>query len=101
MEVCESLKTSGLDSARLQQMSPYGAGAPGVLAGSHRHSWVEMGARGSVIEISNGPQDVDSETSSPGMTRVGNPFFIHIFIFTHVHVQIAILVFWFALLFAP
>lgn len=81
LEICECLKISGLDPTRLQQISPYGAGGPGILAGSHRHSWVEMGARGSVIEIANGPQDVDSVSSSPGMTRVSFIFHKHIIIY--------------------
>ncbi|GLV39615.1 stambha A [Carabus blaptoides fortunei] len=69
MAVCDCLKTCGIDVTRLAQGSPYGAGARGILAGPHRHSWVEIGARGSIIEISSGPQDVDSVSSSPGMQR--------------------------------
>lgn len=71
MAVCEALKVSGMDSTRLSQGLPYGAGAPGPLSSQHhRHSWVEVGARGSVVDIANGPQDVDSVSSSPGLPRV-------------------------------
>lgn len=69
MAVCEFLKSSGLDAARLAQTSPYGAGGPGINAGSQRHSWVETGARGSIVEIS-GVQEVDSVSSSPGVQKV-------------------------------
>lgn len=69
MAVCDCVKSGGLDPSRLAQTSPYGAGGPGVVAGSQRHSWVEVGARGSVVDI--GPtQDVDSVSSSPGVQRV-------------------------------
>ncbi|KAK4885965.1 hypothetical protein RN001_002236 [Aquatica leii] len=67
--VCEYLNSSGLDSSRLLQMSPYGAGKLGVTgAGTHRHSWVEAGARGSIVELP-GTQEVDSVSSSPGVQR--------------------------------
>lgn len=69
MAVCEYIKSGGLDPSRLQQTSPYGAGGPGIIAGSQRHSWVESGARGSVVELISG-QDVDSVSSSPGVQRV-------------------------------
>lgn len=74
MAVCEALKACGMDPIRLQNLSPYGAGSAGPLSNgaghNHRHSWVEVGARGSVVDFSNGPQDVDSVTSSPGLPRV-------------------------------
>lgn len=69
MAICEYVKAGGLDPARLAQTSPYGAGGPGVVAGNHRHSWVESGARGSIMELPGG-QDVDSVSSSPGVQRV-------------------------------
>lgn len=69
MAVCECVKAGGLDPSRLAQTSPYGAGGPGIIAGSQRHSWIETGARGSVVELVSG-QDVDSVSSSPGVQRV-------------------------------
>lgn len=69
MAVCECLKNGGLDPSRLQQTSPYGAGGPGIIAATQRHSWIETGARGSVVELITG-QDVDSVSSSPGVQRV-------------------------------
>ncbi|KAB0805530.1 hypothetical protein PPYR_02500 [Photinus pyralis] len=68
MAVCEYLKSSGFDSTRLMQTSPYGAGRLGVTSGTHRHSWVETGARGSIIEIP-ATQEVDSASSSPGVQK--------------------------------
>jgi len=44
-------------------------GFKGILAGSHRHSWMEAGARGSIMEIPS-VHEVDSAASSPGVTRV-------------------------------
>lgn len=69
MAVCECLKSGGLDPSRLQQTSPYGAGGPGIMASSQRHSWIEAGARGSVVELITG-QDVDSVSSSPVAQKV-------------------------------
>ncbi|XP_066262550.1 protein EFR3 homolog cmp44E isoform X1 [Euwallacea similis] len=68
MAVCDYLKSSGIDASRLTQTSPYGAGGPGVLAGSQRHSWMETGARGSIMEIPS-VHEVDSAASSPGVSR--------------------------------
>ncbi|ENN74642.1 hypothetical protein D910_09626 [Dendroctonus ponderosae] len=68
MAVCEYLKASGIDPSRLAQTSPYGAGGPGAIAGSQRHSWMEAGARGSIMEIPS-VHEVDSAASSPGVTR--------------------------------
>lgn len=80
LAVCESLKAAGMDPTRLQQFSPYGAGAAGPLSGGpghhHRHSWVEVTARGSVVDIGNGPPDVDSISSSPGLPRVSFCYFV-------------------------
>lgn len=87
MAVCECIKSGGLDPSRLAQTSPYGAGGPGVIAGSQRHSWVEVGARGSVIDIGT-TQDVDSVSSSPGIQRVK----LHIS-FSTVHFMICIYLF--------
>lgn len=74
LAVCEALKDCNMDPSRLQNMSPYGVGSSGSLSGSsghhHRHSWIEVTARGSVVDFSNGPQDVDSVSSSPGLPRV-------------------------------
>lgn len=63
------MKSGGLDPSRLAQTSPYGAGGPGIVSGTHRHSWVEVTARGSVVDIASA-QDVDSVSSSPGIQRV-------------------------------
>lgn len=83
MAVCECLKTGGLDPSRLQQTSPYGAGGPGIIAAANqRHSWIEAGARGSVVELITG-QDVDSVSSSPGVQRVINLFFQNIQFFKY------------------
>lgn len=68
MAVCEFVKQGGIDPSRLQQTSPYGAGGPGLIAGSQRNSWIENGARGSIVEIP--VQEVDSAASSPGVQRV-------------------------------
>ncbi|KAI4466111.1 hypothetical protein MML48_3g00021529 [Holotrichia oblita] len=68
MALCEYVKNGGLDPARLAQTSPYGAGGPCVVVGNPRRSWVEMGARGSIVEISN-VAEVDSVSSSPGVQR--------------------------------
>ncbi|CAH1183017.1 unnamed protein product [Ceutorhynchus assimilis] len=68
MAVCDYLKASGIDSSRLSQTSPYGAGGPGVIAGSQRHSWMETSARGSIMEIQS-VHEVDSAASSPGLAR--------------------------------
>ncbi|KAF7284398.1 protein EFR3 homolog stmA isoform X2 [Rhynchophorus ferrugineus] len=68
MAICDYLKSSGIDPSRLTQTSPYGAGGPGMIVGSQRHSWMEPNPRGSVIEISS-VHDVDSAASSPGVTR--------------------------------
>lgn len=80
MAVCDFLKAGGLEPSRLAQTSPYGAGGPGVVAGNHRHSWIESSARGSVVDISAG-QDVDSVSSSPGVQRV----ILFIFFYLIVH----------------
>ncbi|KAJ8963209.1 hypothetical protein NQ318_018675 [Aromia moschata] len=50
-----------------QQTSPYGAGGPGITAGSQRNSWIEDGARGSIIELP--ATEGDSASSSPGVQR--------------------------------
>ncbi|KAL1514341.1 hypothetical protein ABEB36_003614 [Hypothenemus hampei] len=68
MAVYDYLKATGIDASRLSQSSPYGAGGPGLLAGGHRHSWMDVGARGSTIEIPS-LHEVDSAASSPGVTR--------------------------------
>ncbi|GJQ76302.1 putative protein EFR3 homolog [Trypoxylus dichotomus] len=68
MALCESVKTGGLDPTRLAQTSPYGAGGPGSVIGNPRRSWVEVSARGSVVEINNAAE-VDSVSSSPGVQR--------------------------------
>ncbi|KAJ8965964.1 hypothetical protein NQ314_003812 [Rhamnusium bicolor] len=67
MAVCDYIKLGGLDPSRLQQTSPYGAGGPGIIIGSQRNSWIESGARGSIIELP--VQEGDSATSSPGVQR--------------------------------
>ncbi|XP_025830183.1 protein EFR3 homolog cmp44E isoform X2 [Agrilus planipennis] len=67
--ICDILREDGLDPSRLSQTSPYGAGGPGAIAGtSQRHSWSETNARGSVVDIGT-TQDVDSESSSPGVQK--------------------------------
>ncbi|CAH0551687.1 unnamed protein product [Brassicogethes aeneus] len=68
MAVCEYLRSGGIDPARLAQTSPYGAGGPGNLASAHRHSWMENGARGSIVELTSA-HEVDSAASSPGVQR--------------------------------
>ncbi|XP_030764003.1 protein EFR3 homolog cmp44E isoform X2 [Sitophilus oryzae] len=68
MAICDYLKSSGIDSSRLSQTSPYGAGGPGIIVGSQRHSWMEPNPRGSIIEIPSA-HEVDSAASSPGVTR--------------------------------
>ncbi|XP_018576301.1 protein EFR3 homolog cmp44E isoform X1 [Anoplophora glabripennis] len=67
MAVCEYVKLGGLDPSRLQQTSPYGAGGPGIALGSQRNSWIESGARGSIIELP--AQEGDSASSSPRVER--------------------------------
>lgn len=67
--ICDCIKIGGMDPSRLAQMSPYGAGGPGVVSGNHRHSWVEASARGSAVEI-NTTMEVDSVSSSPGVQKV-------------------------------
>lgn len=69
MAVCEYVKQGGIDPSRLQQTSPYGAGGPGLIVGSQRNSWIENGARGSIVELPS-VQEVDSAASSPGVQRV-------------------------------
>lgn len=69
MALCEYVKNGGLDPTRLAQTSPYGAGGPGAIMGNPRRSWIEMGPRGSVVEIGN-VAEVDSVSSSPGVQRV-------------------------------
>lgn len=107
MAVCDYLKASGIDASRLSQTSPYGAGGPGkfysnffslnifnvsigfkgILAGSHRHSWMEAGARGSIMEIPS-VHEVDSAASSPGVTRVTVFFkFINDFLFVNNNIK--------------
>lgn len=71
MALCEYVKSGGLDPTRLAQTSPYGAGGPGAVVGNSRRSWVEMSARGSVVEIGN-VAEVDSVSSSPGVQRVSS-----------------------------
>lgn len=66
--MCECIKIGGLDPSRLAQTSPYGAGGPGLVSAQHRHSWVEVTARGSLVDIPG--QEVDSVSSSPGVQRV-------------------------------
>lgn len=68
MAVCEYVKQGGIDPSRLQQTSPYGGGGPGLIVGSQRNSWIENGARGSIVELP--VQEVDSAASSPGVQRV-------------------------------
>ncbi|XP_061724151.1 protein EFR3 homolog cmp44E isoform X2 [Cydia pomonella] len=68
MELCECLKASGLDAARLQAPSPYAAGGVSL---AHRHSWLETGAaagRDSLADI-GAPNEMDSANSSPGVQR--------------------------------
>ncbi|XP_050305560.1 protein EFR3 homolog cmp44E isoform X2 [Anthonomus grandis grandis] len=67
MAVCDYLKVSGIDPSRLTQTSPYGAGGPGIISSSQRHSWMETG-QGSLMEIPS-VHEVDSAASSPGITR--------------------------------
>ncbi|XP_028166853.1 protein EFR3 homolog cmp44E isoform X2 [Ostrinia furnacalis] len=71
MAVCECLKASGVESARLQAAAPYAGGA--ALSLAHRHSWVEAGAaqgRDSLADIAAGPAaEPDSANSSPGVQR--------------------------------
>ncbi|CAH1970258.1 unnamed protein product [Acanthoscelides obtectus] len=67
MAVCECVKQGGIDPSRLQQTSPYGAGGPGIIVGNQRNSWIENGARGSLIELP--AAEVDSAASSPGVQR--------------------------------
>nr|CAH7716742.1 unnamed protein product [Callosobruchus chinensis] len=67
MAVCDCVKQGGIDPSRLQQTSPYGAGGPGIIVGTQRNSWIENGARGSIIELP--AQEVDSAASSPGVQR--------------------------------
>ncbi|CAG9855837.1 unnamed protein product [Phyllotreta striolata] len=67
MAVCEYLKESGIDPSRLQQTSPYGAGGPGLIGGSQRNSWIENGARGSIVDMP--VTEVDSAASSPGVQK--------------------------------
>nr|CAD7405413.1 unnamed protein product [Timema poppensis] len=64
MAVTECLKGAGFDPARLQQVSPYSAGGP---TQTHRHSWVDSG---SAAELNSIQMDVDSVSSSPGVTKV-------------------------------
>lgn len=71
MAVCEYVKAGGIDPSRLQQTSPYGAGGPGIIAGSQRNSWIDTGSRGSVTELA--VNEVDSTASSPGYQRVDFP----------------------------
>ncbi|CAB3246592.1 unnamed protein product [Arctia plantaginis] len=70
MALCECVKASGLDTARLAAPSPYSAGS---VAAPHRHSWLEAGAaqgRDSLADITAGPPtELDSANSSPGVTR--------------------------------
>lgn len=70
MAVCEYVKLGGLDPSRLQQTSPYGAGGPGIALGSQRNSWIESGARGSIVELP--AQEGDSASSSPRVERVSS-----------------------------
>ncbi|KAK9873939.1 hypothetical protein WA026_002292 [Henosepilachna vigintioctopunctata] len=68
MAVCEYVKSHGIDSSRLLQTSPYGAGGPGIVAaGTHRNSWIDT-SRGSITELA-GVSEVDSAASSPGVLR--------------------------------
>lgn len=69
MAICEYIKAGGIDPSRLQQTSPYGAGGLHLVSENQRHSWVETGARGSVVDISYG-HEIDSANSSPGVQRV-------------------------------
>ncbi|XP_060532802.1 protein EFR3 homolog cmp44E isoform X2 [Cylas formicarius] len=68
LAVCEFLKDAGIDPSRLSQTSPYGAGGPGLVGGSQRHSWMDTSARGSIMEIPSA-HEVDSAASSPGVQR--------------------------------
>ncbi|CAG2064065.1 unnamed protein product, partial [Timema podura] len=63
MAVTECLKGAGFDPARLQQVSPYSAGGP---TQTHRHSWVDSG---SAADLNSIQMDVDSVSSSPGVTK--------------------------------
>ncbi|CAH2057455.1 unnamed protein product, partial [Iphiclides podalirius] len=71
MALCESVRASGVEAARLVAPLPYSAPAhaPGL---EHRHSWLESGAaagRDSLADIAAAPPDLDSAGSSPGVTR--------------------------------
>ena len=68
--ITECLKCAGFDVARLQLVTPYGAGGPPGMNLGHRHSWVETGMRASVADLNNIQMDVDSVSSSPGVQRV-------------------------------
>ncbi|XP_049879881.1 protein EFR3 homolog cmp44E isoform X2 [Pectinophora gossypiella] len=70
LALCEMLKASGVEAARLQSPSPYASGGLGM---QHRHSWVEAGAtqgRDSLADIPQGTvAELDSANSSPGVQR--------------------------------
>ncbi|PSN53111.1 Protein EFR3 cmp44E [Blattella germanica] len=52
--VTECLKGAGFDVARLQLVTPYGAGGPpGMNLGGHRHSWVETSMHASAADLNN------------------------------------------------
>lgn len=68
--VTECLKGAGFDVARLQQVTPYGAGGPPGASMGHRHSWVETGMRVSAADLNAFQVEVDSVSSSPGVQKV-------------------------------
>lgn len=78
LAITESLKGAGFDVARLQQVTPYGAGGPPGGSMGPRHSWVETGMRASAADLNAFQMEVDSVSSSPGVQKV----YIHIFIYS-------------------
>ncbi|XP_069676587.1 protein EFR3 homolog cmp44E isoform X1 [Periplaneta americana] len=67
--VHDCLKGAGFDVARLQHVTPYGAGGPPGINMGHRHSWVETGMRASAADLNAIQAEVDSVSSSPGVQR--------------------------------
>lgn len=70
LAVAECLQSAGMEHNRVQTGMPYSLNQ--IDQSSHRHSWVETTplARDSLHDISNYSNDIDSVSSSPGVSKV-------------------------------
>ncbi|KAJ8966268.1 hypothetical protein NQ317_004486 [Molorchus minor] len=72
MAVCENIKLGGIDPSRLQQNVSLWCWGSWNNSRLKRNSWIENGARGSIIELP--ATEGDSANSSPGVLKVNSLF---------------------------